>query len=96
MRDTTTANGVTTVALNSHIKSQRSIHIVGGFDYQFRMLGRPFRFTAEAYYKKLDHLIPYNMQNMKIVYEGITSPKAMPQESISNSLVSLFQAQTHG
>lgn len=70
MRDTTTANGVTTVALNSHIKSQRSIHIVGGFDYQFRMLGRPFRFTAEAYYKKLDHLIPYNMQNMKIVYEG--------------------------
>ena len=34
------------------------------------MLDRPFKFTAEAYYKKLDNLIPYNVDNVRIVYYG--------------------------
>ena len=70
LRDTTTINGKTIVTLNEDIKSQRSIHIVGAFDYRFRMADRPFRFTAEAYYKILDNLVPYNVQNMKVVYYG--------------------------
>ncbi len=70
LRDTSTVNGQTIVTLNNKIKSQRSIHIVGAFDYRFRMADRPFRFTAEAYYKIMDNLVPYNVQNMKIVYYG--------------------------
>ncbi len=70
MRDTTTVDGITTVTLNKDIKSQRSIHFVLGCDYHFKMLGRPFKFTAEAYYKKLDNLIPYNIDNVRIVYYG--------------------------
>lgn len=70
MRDTVTAGGITTVRLNENIKSQRSIHFVAGCDYRFEMLGRPFKFTAEAYYKKLDNLIPYNVDNVRIVYYG--------------------------
>jgi hypothetical protein len=70
LRDTSTINGRTVVTLNNDIKSQRSIHIVGAFDYRFRMAGRPFRFTAEAYYKIMDNLVPYNVQNMKVVYYG--------------------------
>ncbi len=70
LRDTTTINGRTIVTLNNDIKSQRSIHIVGAFDYRFRMANRPFRFTAEAYYKIMNDLIPYNVQNMKVVYYG--------------------------
>ena len=70
LRDTTTINGRTIVTLNNDIKSQRSIHIVGAFDYRFRMANRPFRFTAEAYYKIMDNLVPYNVQNMKVVYYG--------------------------
>ena len=70
MRDTVTANGQTVVTLNQHIKSQRSLHLVGAFDYRFRAAGRPFRFTAEAYYKLMDNLVPYNVQNMKVVYYG--------------------------
>ena len=69
-RDTTTVNGQTIVRLNEKIKSQQSIHIVGAFDYKFRLANRPFRFSAEAYYKLMDNLIPYNVQNMKIVYYG--------------------------
>jgi hypothetical protein len=70
LRDTSTINGQTVVTLNPKIKSQRSLHIVGAFDYRFRMMERPFRFTAEAYYKLMDNLVPYNVQNMKVVYYG--------------------------
>ncbi len=70
MRDTNTVNGQTLVTLNKKIKSQRSLHIVGAYDYRFRLARRPFRFTAEAYFKLLDNLIPYNVQNMKVVYYG--------------------------
>ena len=70
MRDTITANGVTTAVLNDKIKSQQSIHFIAAADYRFKMLNRPFKFSAEAYYKALNNLIPYNVQNMKITYYG--------------------------
>ena len=70
LRDTSTVNGLTIVTLNQRIKSQQSIHFVGAFDYRFRMIDRPFRFSAEAYYKLMSNLVPYNVQNMKIVYYG--------------------------
>ena len=70
MRDTMTINGITTAILNDHIKSQQSIHFIAAADYRFKMLNRPFKFTAEAYYKALSNLIPYNVQNMKITYYG--------------------------
>jgi len=70
MRDTTTVGGRTVVTLNDHIKSQRSLQFIAAFDYRFRMAERPFRFTAEAYYKALSNLIPYNVQNVKVTYYG--------------------------
>lgn len=70
LRDTTTVNGVTVATLNNKIKSQRSIHFVAAFDYRFRMNERPYKFTAEAYYKALNNLIPYNVNNVKITYYG--------------------------
>ena len=70
LRDTTTTNHQTIVTLNNKIKSQRSIHVVGAFDYKFRLMNRPFRFSAEAYYKALSNLVPYNVQNMKVIYYG--------------------------
>ena len=70
MRDTVTQNGITTAVLNEKIKSQRSIQVLAATDYRFRMLNRPFKFSAEAYYKALSNLIPYNVQNLKITYYG--------------------------
>ena len=70
MRDTMTVNGMTTARLNDHIKSQQSIHFIAAADYRFKMLNRPFKFSAEAYYKAMSNLIPYNVQNMKITYYG--------------------------
>ena len=70
LRDTTTVSGRTVVSLNEHIKSQRSLQFIAAFDYRFRMAERPFRFTAEAYYKALSNIIPYNVQNVKVTYYG--------------------------
>lgn len=70
MRDTVTVNGNTTAFLNPDIKSQQSIHFVLGMEYKFKVSQRPFKFTAEAYYKALNNLIPYNIDNVRVVYYG--------------------------
>lgn len=70
IRDTTTTNGITYASLNHKAKSQRSIHFIAGFDYRFKMNDRPFKFTAEAYYKALGNLVPYSVNNVKVVYYG--------------------------
>ncbi|WEK70845.1 MAG: TonB-dependent receptor plug domain-containing protein [Candidatus Chryseobacterium colombiense] len=55
---------------NSDIKSQRSIQLVLANDYEFEMYDRPFKLTTELYYKKMDNLIPYYMDNVRIRYSG--------------------------
>jgi len=70
LRDTTTIGRQTIVTLNNHIKSQRSLQFIAALDYRFRMMERPFKFTAEAYYKHLSNLVPYNVQNVKVTYYG--------------------------
>ena len=70
LRDTTTVAGVTVATLNRNIKSPLSIQVIAAMDYRFKMMQRPFKFTAEAYYKALSNLIPYNVQNVKITYYG--------------------------
>lgn len=70
LRDTSTVNGITYATLNNKIKSQRSLQFILGTDYRFKMANRPFRFTAEAYYKALSNLVPYSVNNVKIVYDA--------------------------
>ena len=70
IRDTTTVNGITYAKLNNKAKSQRSIHFIAGYDYRFKLNNRHFKFTAEAYYKLLGNLVPYSVNNVKVVYYG--------------------------
>lgn len=70
IRDTTTVNGMTYAQLNKKAKSQRSIHFIAGYDYRFKLNNRQFKFTAEAYYKLLGNLVPYSVNNVKVVYYG--------------------------
>lgn len=55
---------------NSDIKSQRSIQAILKNDYEFTFDDRPFKLTTELYYKKMDNLIPYYMDNVRIRYSG--------------------------
>ncbi|MDA3816482.1 MAG: carboxypeptidase-like regulatory domain-containing protein [Prolixibacteraceae bacterium] len=54
--------------VNPDVQTPRSFHTVAGFDYSFIAWGRPFRLTAEAYYKALKNLIPYQIENVRIRY----------------------------
>jgi hypothetical protein len=50
------------------IKAQRSIHFIGGSNYYFQAWNRPFKFSAEIYFKTLSNLIPYKVDNVRIRY----------------------------
>lgn len=58
------------VRLNSDVKSPRSSQVILASDYYFRKWGRPFKLTGELYYKYIDRIIPYLVDNMKITYRG--------------------------
>jgi hypothetical protein len=56
------------VVLNKNIKAQKTIHLVAGTDYYFRLAERPFKLTGEMYYKWASLLIPYQVENVRIRY----------------------------
>lgn len=66
----TDKNGNDITVLNKDLKSQRSLHFIVGGDYTFRAVDRNFKVTTEMYYKKLDDIIPYTIDNVKIRYYG--------------------------
>lgn len=71
LRDTVTDGlGITRIQLNRNLKAQRSVHVVLGGDYYFRAWGRPFKFTAEAYYKYIDRMESYTVDNVRVRYSG--------------------------
>ena len=49
-------------------KAQKSIHAVVGGDYRFLALGREFKLTTEIFYKFLEELIPYKINDIRIRY----------------------------
>jgi len=56
--------------VNQDIKSQKSIHFVLGNDFTFHAWNRPFKLTTEIYYKILNDLIPYKLDNVQLDYAG--------------------------
>ncbi|MBS7334309.1 MAG: carboxypeptidase-like regulatory domain-containing protein [Weeksellaceae bacterium] len=56
--------------LNQDIKSQQSIHFILGHDYEFTWMNRPFKLTTEAYYKMLNDLNPYFVDNVRVRYQA--------------------------
>jgi len=54
--------------INENQKAQTSVHFVAASDWNFQAWGRPFKFVTEVYYKYLDNLIPYQVDNVQIRY----------------------------
>lgn len=56
--------------INQNVKSQKSTHAVLGMDYSFFMWKRdsPFKLSAEAYYKYLWDVNPYEVDNVRTRY----------------------------
>ena len=61
---------------NPNVKAQKSFHLVLGNDYSFKMWGRPFKLTTEAYYKKLTDVNPYTLENVRIRYRAKNNAEA--------------------
>lgn len=68
--------GNSTMALNPSIRAQKSLNVLFGYDYYFRLWCRPFKFTAEAYYKHAYDVISYSVENMQVRYSGVNDAKA--------------------
>lgn len=64
-----------TGVVNTSMLAQKSYHVTAGFSYSFLAWHRPFNFTAEAYYKLLWDLDPYQYNDVNIQYEGNNSAK---------------------
>ena len=65
-------NGV----LNTKLKAQQSLHIIGGVDYNLTWWGRPFILTSEVYYKKIKNVVPYEVDNVKVRYYANNNAEA--------------------
>lgn len=56
--------------VNQNTQAQQSIHAVLSSDYNFKLWRRPFKFTVAGYYKQLNSLIPYEVDNVRVRYFG--------------------------
>ena len=56
--------------INVNVKAQQSIHLVTGMDYSYDMWERPFKLTVEAYYKDLNDVNAYTVDNVRIRYRA--------------------------
>lgn len=54
--------------VNPDIKAQQSIHYVLSGDLNFRMWRRAFKFMSAVYYKQMNSLVPYDIDNVRIRY----------------------------
>ena len=61
--------------LNPSIKSQFSYQVLLSSEYNFKLWNRPFKFTMEGYYKYLDQLVSYYLDNIQVVYSGENDAK---------------------
>ena len=52
----------------NQVQAQKAVHFIGGVDYNLSIWNRPFKLTAEAYYKHLTHLNPYDVDNVRVRY----------------------------
>ncbi len=62
--------------LHKDLKAQKSIHFITGIDYNFKWWSRDFKFVSELYYKKLNNVIAYDIDNVKVRYYANNRTKA--------------------
>lgn len=62
--------------VNSDVKAQQSIHLVVANEYSFEFWNRPFKLISEAYYKKLNDVNPYTVENVRIRYAAANNSEA--------------------
>ncbi|MDQ2772086.1 MAG: TonB-dependent receptor plug domain-containing protein [Bacteroidota bacterium] len=62
--------------LNLELRAQKSLHFIVGKEITFQGYGRPFKFNAEAYYKYLTDVVPYDIDNVRLRYFAKNNARA--------------------
>ena len=62
--------------INYNLKAQKSIHFVLSNDYSMKIWNRPFKLLSEIYYKKMDDINSYTIDNVRIRYSANNNAKA--------------------
>ncbi|WP_396638271.1 carboxypeptidase-like regulatory domain-containing protein [Maribacter sp. R77961] len=65
-----------TGTINPNVKAQKSLHFVVGNEYSFQLWNRPFTLISEGYYKKLDNVNAYTLEDVRIRYAANNDAKA--------------------
>ena len=65
-----------TGTIQPDVKAQKSIHFVLGNEYSFLLWERPFTLISEVYYKKLNNVNPYTLNDVRIRYAANNNAKA--------------------
>jgi len=63
-------------AVQPNVKAQQSIHFVASNDYNFKLWKRPFKLVSEAYYKSMDDVNTYTLENVRIRYRANNNAEA--------------------
>jgi len=59
--------------INTNLSSQKSIHLIAGFQKDLnwtKISTKPFKLISEVYFKKLENLVSYEVDNVRIRYSG--------------------------
>lgn len=65
-----------TGAIQPNVKAQQAIHFVLGNEYSFNLWNRAFSLSTEAYYKKLNNVNTYTIEDVRIRYFANNDAKA--------------------
>ena len=62
--------------INPNVRAQRSFHLVLSNQYSFNLWDRPFTLNSEAYYKKLNRVNAYTVEDVRIRYRADNDAEA--------------------
>lgn len=65
-----------TGTIQPNVKAQKAFHLVAGNEYSFLLWDRPFTLISEAYYKKLENVNPYTLEDVRIRYAANNDTEA--------------------
>ncbi|MDF4204244.1 carboxypeptidase-like regulatory domain-containing protein [Maribacter sp. SA7] len=65
-----------TGTIQPNVKAQKSFHIVAGNEYSFLLWDRPFTLITEGYYKKLENVNAYTLEDVRIRYAANNEAEA--------------------
>lgn len=62
--------------VNPNVEAQKSIHLVLGSEYSFNLWDRPFTLISETYYKDLNNVNPYTVEDVRVRYAAQNNAEA--------------------